>query len=155
MTASVESHFGRTRPATEQAGSADRARRAAADDVQDVSPWPRGGQPLVGAARHDASDRRRVEFRESRVGSVRFAAIQCALPPHAQPRGWPEPGGGSAARRITPGTENRKARYVDGYVLPILKKNVPAYRRIVKIASKGWYDRKRIVYGGFRTIVEA
>jgi uncharacterized protein YbaA (DUF1428 family) len=31
-------------------------------------------------------------------------------------------------------------RYVDGYVLPVPKKNLPAYRRMAKAASKVWRD---------------
>ena len=37
------------------------------------------------------------------------------------------------------------ARYVDGFVLPIAKKNLAAYRRIVK----------RMAYGGFAVLVDA
>jgi uncharacterized protein YbaA (DUF1428 family) len=29
-------------------------------------------------------------------------------------------------------------KYVDGYVLPVLKKNLPAYRRMAKEAAKVW-----------------
>ena len=38
-------------------------------------------------------------------------------------------------------------KYVDGYVLPIPKKNVALYRRMARLASK--------VYGGFKAVVEA
>ena len=31
-------------------------------------------------------------------------------------------------------------RYVDGYVLPILKKNLPAYRRLASKAAKIWRE---------------
>ena len=32
------------------------------------------------------------------------------------------------------------ARYVDGYVLPVPKKNVEAYRRLAKIGARIWRD---------------
>ena len=37
-------------------------------------------------------------------------------------------------------------RYVDGYLLPILKKNIKAYARIAKIASKVWRDHGALDY---------
>jgi uncharacterized protein YbaA (DUF1428 family) len=36
--------------------------------------------------------------------------------------------------------------YVDGFVIPILKKNVPAYRRIASKASKVWMDHGALEY---------
>ena len=38
------------------------------------------------------------------------------------------------------------ARYVDGYVLPIPRKNLPAYRRMARIASKVWRDHGALEY---------
>ncbi len=37
-------------------------------------------------------------------------------------------------------------RYVDGYVLPIPKKNVAAYRRLASKASKVWRDHGALEY---------
>ena len=37
-------------------------------------------------------------------------------------------------------------RYVDGFVIPIPKKNVPAYRQIALIASKVWLDHGALEY---------
>jgi uncharacterized protein YbaA (DUF1428 family) len=31
-------------------------------------------------------------------------------------------------------------RYVDGFVVPVPKKNLPAYRRMAKTACKVWLD---------------
>ena len=36
--------------------------------------------------------------------------------------------------------------YVDGFVLPIPKKNVPAYRRLAKQASKIWREHGALEY---------
>jgi uncharacterized protein YbaA (DUF1428 family) len=36
--------------------------------------------------------------------------------------------------------------YVDGFVIPIAKKNVPAYRRIASEASKVWMDHGALEY---------
>lgn len=38
------------------------------------------------------------------------------------------------------------ARYVDGYVLPVPKKNVAAYRRLAQIAAKVWRDHGALDY---------
>ena len=38
------------------------------------------------------------------------------------------------------------ARYVDGYVLPVPEKNLPAYRRLAKLAGKVWRDHGAIEY---------
>lgn len=38
------------------------------------------------------------------------------------------------------------ARYVDGFVLPIQKKKLPAYRRISKAAGKVWREHGAIEY---------
>jgi uncharacterized protein YbaA (DUF1428 family) len=38
------------------------------------------------------------------------------------------------------------ARYVDGFVLPIPKKNVSAYRRIAKLAGKVWRAHGALEY---------
>src|SRR5262245_26535755 len=38
------------------------------------------------------------------------------------------------------------SRYVDGYVLPVPKKNVDAYRRMARIAGKGWRDHGALEY---------
>jgi len=67
-------------------------------------------------------------------------------------------------------------RYVDGYVLPVPRKNLQAYGRIARKAGKIWrehgakvmkdprlsgmdpksmpFDCKRIVYGGFKILVD-
>ena len=37
-------------------------------------------------------------------------------------------------------------RYVDGFVLPIPKKNLPAYRRMAKLASKVWMKHGALEY---------
>jgi uncharacterized protein YbaA (DUF1428 family) len=37
-------------------------------------------------------------------------------------------------------------RYVDGYVLPVPKKNVEAYRRIARKAGKVWRDHGALEY---------
>ena len=36
--------------------------------------------------------------------------------------------------------------YVDGYVIPVLKKNLPLYRRIARKASKVWRDHGALEY---------
>ena len=36
--------------------------------------------------------------------------------------------------------------YVDGYVLPILKKNVSAYRKIAQLGAKVWIDHGALEY---------
>jgi uncharacterized protein YbaA (DUF1428 family) len=36
--------------------------------------------------------------------------------------------------------------YVDGFVLPIAKKNLPAYRRMAKKASKVWMEHGALQY---------
>ena len=38
------------------------------------------------------------------------------------------------------------ARYVDGYVLPVPKKNLAAYRRMAQKASKVWMDHGALEY---------
>ena len=38
------------------------------------------------------------------------------------------------------------ARYVDGYVLPVPKKNVEAYRRMAQKAGKVWRDHGALEY---------
>jgi uncharacterized protein YbaA (DUF1428 family) len=38
------------------------------------------------------------------------------------------------------GDPSMPARYVDGYVLPVPKKNVASYVRMAKLASKVWLD---------------
>ena len=68
--------------------------------------------------------------------------------------------------------------YVDGYVLPVPKKNLQTYRRIAQKAGRIWrehgalefrecvgedlnvkwgvpFDVKRMVYGGFKILVDA
>lgn len=50
-------------------------------------------------------------------------------------------------------------RYVDGFVIPIPKRNLTKYRRIARRAgmmtNKGQpIDMRRMTYGGFRTIVD-
>ena len=67
--------------------------------------------------------------------------------------------------------------YVDGFVIPVPKKNLRAYARMAKLGAKTWmkhgaldykecvgddlqpkwgmpFDMKRMVYGGFKTLVE-
>lgn len=39
------------------------------------------------------------------------------------------------------------ARYVDGFVIPIAKGKVAAYRKIAKVASKVWKDHGALAYG--------
>ncbi len=36
--------------------------------------------------------------------------------------------------------------YVDGFVLPVPKKNLPAYRRMAKIAAQVWKDHGALSY---------
>lgn len=36
--------------------------------------------------------------------------------------------------------------YVDGYVLPVPRKNLPAYRRIARLAAKIWTDHGALAY---------
>lgn len=57
--------------------------------------------------------------------------------------------------------------YVDGFLVPIRKKNVAAYRRLAQKSAKIWkkygalevrecigdFDSKRMVYGGFKVLV--
>jgi uncharacterized protein YbaA (DUF1428 family) len=38
------------------------------------------------------------------------------------------------------------ARYVDGFVLPMPKKNVPAYRRLAQKAAKVWREHGALEY---------
>jgi uncharacterized protein YbaA (DUF1428 family) len=38
------------------------------------------------------------------------------------------------------------ARYVDGFVLPVPKKNLPAYQRISKAAGKVWREHGALEY---------
>jgi len=38
------------------------------------------------------------------------------------------------------------ARYVDGFVIPIAKKNIPAYKRMATLASKVWKDHGALEY---------
>ena len=57
--------------------------------------------------------------------------------------------------------------YVDGFVLPLPRKNLAAYRRIARTAGKIWrelgalmdpaampFDVKRMVVGGFKILVD-
>ena len=37
-------------------------------------------------------------------------------------------------------------KYVDGYVLPLPKKNLPAYRRMAQMAAKVWRDHGALEY---------
>ncbi|MFT3868668.1 MAG: DUF1428 domain-containing protein [Nibricoccus sp.] len=37
-------------------------------------------------------------------------------------------------------------KYVDGYVLPVPKKNLTAYRRMAKVAAKVWRDHGALDY---------
>lgn len=38
------------------------------------------------------------------------------------------------------------ARYVDGFVLPVPKRHIEAYRRIAKVAAKVWKDHGALDY---------
>lgn len=38
------------------------------------------------------------------------------------------------------------AQYVDGFVIPILRKNVPAYRRLASAAGKVWREHGALEY---------
>lgn len=38
------------------------------------------------------------------------------------------------------------ARYVDGFVLPVAKKNLAAYRRLARVAAKVWRDHGALEY---------
>lgn len=38
------------------------------------------------------------------------------------------------------------AHYVEGFVIPIPKKNVPAYRRMARVAGKVWRDHGALEY---------
>ena len=38
------------------------------------------------------------------------------------------------------------ARYVDGYVVPIRKKNLPAYRRMAKLGARIWREHGALEY---------
>jgi len=38
------------------------------------------------------------------------------------------------------------ARYVDGFVLPVPKRKIPAYRRLAKLAAKVWKDHGALEY---------
>ncbi|MBL9215623.1 MAG: DUF1428 domain-containing protein [Opitutaceae bacterium] len=37
-------------------------------------------------------------------------------------------------------------KYVDGFVIPIARKKIPAYRRIAKLACKVWLDHGALQY---------
>ena len=37
-------------------------------------------------------------------------------------------------------------QYIDGFVIPIAKKNLPAYTRMAKMASKVWLDHGALEY---------
>jgi len=37
-------------------------------------------------------------------------------------------------------------KYVDGYVLPILRKNLPAYRRLARLGSRVWREHGAVAY---------
>ena len=63
------------------------------------------------------------------------------------------------------------ARYVDGFVLPVPRKRLQAYRRMAQKAGKVWREHgalefrecvaddvkpgKRMIYGGFKVVVDA
>jgi uncharacterized protein YbaA (DUF1428 family) len=47
------------------------------------------------------------------------------------------------------------ARYVDGFVLPIPKKNAAAYQRIAMASGAVMpFDGKRVIFGGFEVRVD-
>ncbi len=37
-------------------------------------------------------------------------------------------------------------KYVDGYVIPVPKKNIPAYKKMAQIAAKVWRDHGALEY---------
>jgi len=54
------------------------------------------------------------------------------------------------------------ADYVDGFVIPLPKKHLNASRRLAQKAGEVWRDHgaldlkeKQMMYGGFKTIIEA
>jgi uncharacterized protein YbaA (DUF1428 family) len=38
------------------------------------------------------------------------------------------------------------ARYIDGFVLPVPRKNLPAYRRLARLAAKVWKEHGALEY---------
>jgi uncharacterized protein YbaA (DUF1428 family) len=51
-------------------------------------------------------------------------------------------------------------KYVDRFLLRLPKKNLATYRKIADVCGKLWvevpvpFDGKRMIWGGFKTIVE-
>ncbi|MEK7128436.1 MAG: hypothetical protein AAB933_02655 [Patescibacteria group bacterium] len=55
--------------------------------------------------------------------------------------------------------------YIDGFVIPLKKKNVAAYKKMAEMSTKEnqekyknmpmHFDMKRFAFGGFKAIVEA
>src|SRR5262245_22549179 len=52
------------------------------------------------------------------------------------------------APAVRPGGTNQgeATMYVDGFLFPIAKKNIAAYRKIAKLAGKVWKDHGALVY---------
>jgi uncharacterized protein YbaA (DUF1428 family) len=48
--------------------------------------------------------------------------------------------------RIDPKSEETMARYVDGYLLPLPKKNLKAYARMARIGCRVWLDHGALEY---------
>jgi uncharacterized protein YbaA (DUF1428 family) len=42
--------------------------------------------------------------------------------------------------------EKRMSRYIDGFVLPVAKKNLVRYRRVARVAGKVWRDHGALEY---------
>ena len=50
------------------------------------------------------------------------------------------------ARRTSKASRTSGTKYVDGFVLPVPKKNLPAYRRMASLAGKVWRDHGALEY---------
>ena len=50
------------------------------------------------------------------------------------------------ARRTSKASRASGTKYVDGFVLPVPKKNMPAYRRMASLAGKVWRDHGALEY---------
>jgi uncharacterized protein YbaA (DUF1428 family) len=49
-------------------------------------------------------------------------------------------------RRASKANRASGTKYVDGFVLPVPKKNLPAYRRMASLAGKVWRDHGALEY---------
>jgi uncharacterized protein YbaA (DUF1428 family) len=50
------------------------------------------------------------------------------------------------AKRTSKASGASGTKYVDGFVLPVPKKNLPAYRRMASLAGKVWRDHGALEY---------